>query len=189
MLNFRSLFFPAHVRAQVHVCQALTVTWLCLPPFSFFRGCVPLCVCFASRQVTDFTFRSGLGNQCTVSFFFVALWQFRLARSLKAAFALSGPVVSGSQGPVPVSQCPSLALRLPLPLFIAARYPSAPQPQRSQLCLRQPHAFPLALGSAFSLQFSPFYSCVCLHCCSWLPPFLATFPAMRRQRLVGRWGR
>ena len=126
MLNFHSLFFPAHVRAQVHVCQALTVTWLCLPPLFFlFPGLCSLVRVLRVPPGHRLHFSLGPWKSARSFFLFRGLaWQFRLARSLKAAFALSGPVVSGSQGPVPVSQCPSLRPQV----AFAARYPSAPQP-------------------------------------------------------------
>ena len=81
---------------------------------------------------------------------------------------------------VPLSQCPAL--------FIAARYPSVPQPLP---VLGHPHRmpFPLALGSTFSLNLGFPFSLFCLHYRSWLPPFLATFQAMRRPRLAVRWER
>ena len=116
---------------------------LALSPLSLFPGLCFQCVCFASRQVTDFTFRSGFGPQHTVP-------SFR-------------PQVASAS-----VHCRQVSVRTP-----------ASACAQSQLFLRQPpHAFLLALGSTFSHS-----ALFCLPYCSWLPPFLATFPTMRRQRL------
>ena len=82
---------------------------LALSPLSLFPG-----LCFLVRVVRvppghRLHFPLGPWTSVRSSFLFRRVaWQFRLARSMKPAFALSGPIVSGSQGPVPVSQCPLL---------------------------------------------------------------------------------
>ena len=173
MLNFRSLFFPAHVRAQVHVCQALTVTWLCLPPLFSFSGAVFPCAC-ASRPARSPTPLSARALEISAQF-----------------LSFSWPCLAVSSRPLPESRlcfvrprCVrfprsgssfSVPLAPPSGCLCLCSLPPGIRPHPSlrsvSALLASTTCLPSSLGSAFSLQFSPFYSCL-------LPPLLLMASAL-----------